>query len=165
MASEEERGVGAGAWQLSLPLLMRNREANDVSETVKNKDMLTEDEPRSTLVDSRSSFSHVASQVPLCEVGQSLVGRHGSRPTNFSYSQPVLVDGQSYCSYEEEMAKLDDINRQLNEIKESLLETTIRSHLLNIDLVTQFNPDTVEALNKTVEECKACIERFEEKEN
>ena len=35
----------------------------------------------------------------------------------------------------------------------------VRAHLLNIDLVTQFNPHTMETLNNVINECKKCTEQ------
>ena len=107
-------------------------------ETAKNQKEI------SSAIESRIEPSYVESHVSHCEASQTRVGRHLVGSTSYSqpgrgcttwlvcftdYSSfPVLVDGQSYCSYEEEMAKLDDINKQLNEIKESLLETTSMCH-------------------------------------
>lgn len=32
--------------------------------------------------------------------------------------------------------------------------------MLNVDVVTMFNPETVETLNGTVEDCEACMKKM-----
>ncbi|XP_032222010.1 uncharacterized protein LOC5520931 isoform X3 [Nematostella vectensis] len=32
----------------------------------------------------------------------------------------------------------------------------VKCHMLNVDVVTMFNPETVDTLNKIVEDCEAC---------
>ncbi|XP_062519931.1 uncharacterized protein LOC134194956 [Corticium candelabrum] len=161
MASESESesniGLAAGAWQLSLPVLVRGQGVTSTSNEGNLMELEREEASRSAFKPDFLSLSHA---VHFPNTLTSSVSE--TADTNTSYNQSVLADGQSSFSCEEEMAQLDEINAQLNEIKDTILDTTIRSHLLNIDLVAQFNPHTVEALNKTVAECKACIARLEE---
>lgn len=38
----------------------------------------------------------------------------------------------------------------------------VRAHLLNIDLVTQFNPHTMETINNVISDCKKCTKVAEQ---
>lgn len=40
----------------------------------------------------------------------------------------------------------------------------VRSHLLNVDVVTQFDPHRAETLRKTVQDCEECIRKIKERE-
>lgn len=40
----------------------------------------------------------------------------------------------------------------------------MRSHLLNVDIVTQFNPYQADELHKIVMDCENCIKRMKERE-
>ena len=58
-------------------------------------------------------------------------------------------------------SKLNKISCKCNQINAycMLIFHTVRAHLVNIDLVTQFNPHTVETLNNIISECKKCTEQ------
>ena len=39
--------------------------------------------------------------------------------------------------------------------------STVRCHLLNVDVVTMFSPEMVDTLNNTVERCEKCMKAME----
>lgn len=39
--------------------------------------------------------------------------------------------------------------------------STVRCHMLNVDVVTMFSPEMVDTLNNTVEQCEKCIKAME----
>lgn len=42
-----------------------------------------------------------------------------------------------------------------------LFYSTVRCHMLNVDVVTMFNPEMMDMLNQTVEQCENCIKGME----
>lgn len=42
-----------------------------------------------------------------------------------------------------------------------VFNSTVRCHLLNVDVVAMFSPEMVDTLNKTVEQCQNCIKTME----
>lgn len=66
-------------------------------------------------------------------------------------------------SHIKELTKIEEMSRMLNEIQQTLNQASMRSHLLNIDVVTQFNPYHVDMLKKNIEDCHGCIERMKQR--
>ena len=82
-----------------------------------------------------------------------------------------------FTSHDMELNELQELKETLNELQDKLNKIsckhgiqlpvhvygntfhTVRAHLLNIDLVTQFNPHTMETLNNIISECKKCTEQ------
>ena len=46
------------------------------------------------------------------------------------------------------------------ELFDYFLDSTVRCHILNVDMVTMFNPEVVDTLNRMVEDCGACMDRM-----
>lgn len=64
-----------------------------------------------------------------------------------------------FASHDVELNELQELKETLTELQDRLNKISLRAHLLNIDLVTQYNPHTMETLNKTISECKKCSEQ------
>lgn len=90
-------------------------------------------------------------------------------------------DPQTFCR---EMARLDELNKQLGEVQQQLNQAsgksrnlvhqllgtitspppTVRSLVLNADVVTQFDPHQEARLRQVMEECEACMARVRQRE-
>ena len=88
----------------------------------------------------------------------------------------ILTGIDQFTSHDMELNELQELKETLTELQNKLNKISckcnditntycmlifhaVRAHLLNIDLVTQFNPHTVETLNNTISECKKCTEQ------
>lgn len=58
------------------------------------------------------------------------------------------------------MGRLEELNKMLNEVKQRLNQVSVRSLLLNVDVVTQFDPHMVEGLRQLVQDCETCTEQL-----
>lgn len=59
------------------------------------------------------------------------------------------------------MSRMGEIEKTLTTIQEKVTKSSVRCHLLNIDVVTMFSPEMVDQLNNTVEQCEKCLKAME----
>ncbi|CAH3046777.1 unnamed protein product [Porites evermanni] len=64
-------------------------------------------------------------------------------------------------TYENMITRMEDIEKTLAATKETATKASVRCHMLNVDVVTMFNPEMMDMLNQTVEQCENCIKRME----
>ncbi|XP_074643699.1 uncharacterized protein LOC141900615 [Tubulanus polymorphus] len=62
---------------------------------------------------------------------------------------------ENYC-HSEELKKLEETVKELSELNEKLSRANVRSHMLEVELLTQFSPYTVEMIRKAEISCKKC---------
>ncbi|XP_059177533.1 uncharacterized protein LOC131956915 [Physella acuta] len=67
-------------------------------------------------------------------------------PEVINYSSQKCVDA------------LDLMHRDLHELQDKLLKLAVQSHILEVDLATQFSPDLSLAVDKAVESCLTCTQ-------
>ncbi|XP_021342257.1 uncharacterized protein LOC110442796 [Mizuhopecten yessoensis] len=59
------------------------------------------------------------------------------------------------------MNEIDRMNRDLNSLKEVMIKHSVRCHMLEVDLATQFSPDLQAALRSTEKDCIRCREALQ----
>ncbi|KAL5471352.1 hypothetical protein EMCRGX_G029459 [Ephydatia muelleri] len=64
-------------------------------------------------------------------------------------------------TYKKEMAELDELSCTLASLKDKLDDITVKALLLNVDVVTQFDPYLEESYKGMIEECEACTARMQ----
>ncbi|CAG5129268.1 unnamed protein product [Candidula unifasciata] len=76
-------------------------------------------------------------------------------------SNKPAQDMKNY-SHNAAVEAVSSMNRELQTLYEKYLELGVRSHLLEVDLATQFSPDVVLVLEDLNESCKTCSQAVEE---
>ncbi|XP_068746953.1 uncharacterized protein [Montipora capricornis] len=78
-------------------------------------------------------------------------------------SEERQTNDHSGCpdTYENMMSRMGEIEKTLTTIQEKVTKSSVRCHLLNIDVVTMFSPEMVDQLNNTVEQCEKCLKAME----
>jgi len=56
-----------------------------------------------------------------------------------------------------DLSRLEEIEKTLNALKEHMTETSVRCHLLKLDLATNYCPETMLKMQEAVKECTKCI--------
>ncbi|VDI53718.1 Hypothetical predicted protein [Mytilus galloprovincialis] len=65
---------------------------------------------------------------------------------------------QSAGNHQCVMAEIDKINKDLQELKDGLVDTSVRCHMLEVELATQFSPHMVSTVRNTKQDCAKCTE-------
>lgn len=63
--------------------------------------------------------------------------------------------------YAAQNALMDETQKNLSQVKETLTQTSVRYHVSSLSLATLFNPETVQILNKCVESCQSYTKKME----
>ncbi|XP_033737987.1 uncharacterized protein LOC117325682 [Pecten maximus] len=63
------------------------------------------------------------------------------------------------------MNEIDRMNRDLNNLKEVMIKHSVRCHMLEVDLATQFSPDLQVVLRSTEQDCSRCREVLQRHDN
>ncbi|XP_046365190.1 uncharacterized protein LOC124141264 [Haliotis rufescens] len=61
----------------------------------------------------------------------------------------------THC-HQSALGEIDKMNKELEQLKEDLFKTRVKSHILHVDLATQFSPHMVEKLSRVKEDCNRC---------
>ncbi|BFY98622.1 hypothetical protein BsWGS_01662 [Bradybaena similaris] len=76
-------------------------------------------------------------------------------------SNKLAQDMKNY-SHNAAIEAVSSMNRELQVLYEKYLELSVQSHLLEVDLATQFNPDLVLAVEDLSESCTTCSQAVDE---
>ncbi|KAK6185800.1 hypothetical protein SNE40_007950 [Patella caerulea] len=79
----------------------------------------------------------------------SMENSENAREGNFAYNHTDAI------------SQIEDINKQLNELKTSLCKSIVKCHLLEVDLASQFNPHMIQTLRQTEKDCSHCSKKLE----
>ncbi|XP_060082082.1 uncharacterized protein LOC132561370 [Ylistrum balloti] len=77
------------------------------------------------------------------------------------FHRPELLN----FTHSEAMNEIDRMNRDLNNLRDVMIKHSVRCHMLEVDLATQFSPDLQVALRSTEEDCSRCKEALLRHEN
>ena len=58
--------------------------------------------------------------------------------------------------HSEQISRLDEINKELEDLIDQLLKTRVHCHILGVELCTQFSPYIMEAVHNTKIDCEEC---------
>lgn len=76
---------------------------------------------------------------------------------------PVDEWSKSEYSHQNAMKQIDLMQSHLENLKESLMKSRVRCHILEVDLATQFSPYMMEAIRNTEQNCQKCVKTISEK--
>ncbi|EDO48677.1 predicted protein [Nematostella vectensis] len=118
---------------------------------------------RNELVGQQSSTSqkrffcldHQAMEVDQHKIQGDVTGQL-SWKDQLKASDEVPCNEDCSDQYSVMMTQITEIEKSLDAVKHKLRAASVKCHMLNVDVVTMFNPETVDTLNKIVEDCEAC---------
>ncbi|XP_064602612.1 uncharacterized protein LOC135468344 [Liolophura sinensis] len=88
-----------------------------------------------------------------------------SSPGNHSKRRGTgTQQGMMEYNHHIQMSNVDDISKQLDDMKENLIKTSVRCHMLEVDLATQFSPYMVDTLRSVKQECEKCTQKMKQDE-
>ncbi|XP_003383887.1 PREDICTED: uncharacterized protein LOC100631981 [Amphimedon queenslandica] len=87
-----------------------------------------------------------------------------SQPERVNRNSGGGIGAAGDYSHNEEITRIEEIGRMLKSTQQRLNEASMKAHLLNVDVVTLFDPIKSDQMRTRVEECRQCVERMKEKD-
>ncbi|KAL5016924.1 hypothetical protein ScPMuIL_006513 [Solemya velum] len=79
-----------------------------------------------------------------------------NRSTSPQEEKASHISSVANYSHQSVVSQLDEMNKSLDDLREKLVKNSIRCHLLEVDLASQFSPVMVDTLRNVKRDCNNC---------